>query len=173
MAFLVTVIGFNLAPTGLFFISLGAFFFAILMIFFIDKKEQDILSAGTDMHNYENIFDCELYLVVMLHELERLTLSEEYAHEKHIHAIIGRHMEECKDKDCLCRNYEPEYDKKFTNVFVSKRLTKTFSSYAGGGAGGSGSSLGKQNSNSNMDLKKLPYKINYRTKVEIFKKEFE
>jgi hypothetical protein len=48
---------------------------------------------SSDMANFENLFDVELYLVVMLHELERLVLSEEYAHEKHIHAIVGRHME--------------------------------------------------------------------------------
>ena len=31
----------------------------------------------------------------MLHELERLILNEDYGHEKHIHAIVSRHMEEC------------------------------------------------------------------------------
>jgi hypothetical protein len=76
---------------------------------------------GSDLKNYENIFDVELYLVVMLHELERLIQGEEYAHEKRIHAIVGRHMEECHNESCPCKNYEPEYDKKFTNVFHVKK----------------------------------------------------
>jgi len=37
----------------------------------------------------------------------------------------------------------------------------------------SGASSGYKSSNSIVDLKRLPYKINYKTKVEIFKKEFE
>ena len=65
-------------------------------------------------------------------------------------------MEECANDGCCCKNYEPEYDKKFTTV-GSKRLTKSFSQ---GGIGSSGSL---------NDLKKLPYKITYKTKVDIFK----
>lgn len=71
----------------------------------------------------------------MLHELERLVQSEEYGQEKHIHAVVSKHMEECRNDSCPCKNYEPEYDKKFTTV-GSKRLTKTFSGTAGGGSGG-------------------------------------
>lgn len=36
-------------------------------------------------------------------------------------------MEDCENEACPCKNYEPEYDKKFTTI-GSKRLTKTFSS---------------------------------------------
>jgi hypothetical protein len=35
-------------------------------------------------------------------------------------------MEECTVDTCLCKNYEPEFDKKFT-MLGSKRLTKTYS----------------------------------------------
>ena len=62
----------------------------------------------------------------MLHEMERLVTNEEYGQEKHIHSVISRHMEECENEQCLCRNYEPEYDKKFTTV-GSKRLTGSLS----------------------------------------------
>ena len=108
---------------GLFYISLGGIFLAIVMIFKIDTNEKDILSMGTDIKNYESIFNVELYLVVMLHELERLTNSEEYALEKHVYAIVGRHMEECHNENCPCKNYEPEYDKKFTSMFSPRRFT--------------------------------------------------
>jgi hypothetical protein len=76
-------------------------------------------------------------------------------------------MEECQNESCPCKNYEPEYDKKFTSNFSSRKFTKQFSMRFS-----SGSSIYKS-SNSVMDLKRLPYKINYKTKVEIFKKEFE
>jgi len=32
-----------------------------------------MLAVGSDIKNFESLFDMELYLVVMLHELERLT----------------------------------------------------------------------------------------------------
>ena len=48
-------------------------------------------------------------------------------------------------------------------------MTKSFNSAVGSG-GGSSNGLG---ASSLADLKRLPYKINYKTKVEIFKKEFE
>jgi hypothetical protein len=62
----------------------------------------------------------------MLHELQRLIEKEEYGSEKHIHAIISRHMEECMVDVCCCKNYEPEFDKKFT-LIGSKKLTNQFS----------------------------------------------
>ncbi len=77
-------------------------------------------------------------------------------------------MEQCKVERCVCKNYEPEYDKKFNSVFSQRRLTKSLSRAFITGS----SSFGMQNSQIE-NLKKLPYKINYRTKVEIFKKDFE
>jgi hypothetical protein len=111
------------------------------------------------MKNYRNLFTVELYVVVMLHELERLVLAEEYGQQKHIHAVISRHMEECINDSCCCKNYEPEYDKKFTTVGSKRALTKSFSHGLGSTMGGA----------SLTDLKRLPYKITYKTKVEIFK----
>ena len=29
-------------------------------------------------------------------------------------------MEDCKDQNCICKNYEPEYDKKFMSGFSRK-----------------------------------------------------
>ncbi len=46
---------------------------AILMIYKIDTNEQEILSVSSDIKNFESLSEVELYLVVMLHELERLT----------------------------------------------------------------------------------------------------
>ena len=73
-------------------------------------------------------------------------------------------MEECINEHCPCKNYEPEYDKKFTSV-ASKRITKLLSSAGSMGGSRQGSTL--------TDMKRLPFKISYKTKVEIFKKEFE
>lgn len=47
----------------------------------------------------------------------------------------------------------------------SKRLTSTFSMGGTLGIGGT--------TNTIQELKRLPYKITYKTKVEIFKKEFD
>jgi len=94
----------------------------------------------------------------MLHELENLVNNEEYAQEKHVHAVISRHMEECQNDACPCKNYEPEYDKKFTTL-GSKRLTVNLSM----------GSIGLGSAQSLQDLKRLPYKITYKTKLEIFK----
>lgn len=73
-------------------------------------------------------------------------------------------MEECVNESCPCKNYEPEFDKKFTSI-GSKRLTVT--SFTMGGPGGSLNHLGSATSLN--ELKRLPYKITYKTKVEIFK----
>ena len=141
-AFLVNVVDFMLTGTGLVFISSFGIFIALLLIFLIDRNEQNILAIGADIKNYDSVFEMELYLVVMLHELGRLTLNEEYAHEKHVHAIVGRHMEECTNEGCPCKNYEPEYDKKFNSMFSSRRFnTRQFS--VGFSSAGS-SSYGKQ-----------------------------
>jgi hypothetical protein len=70
-------------------------------------------------------------------------------------------METCLDVNCACKNYEPEYDKKFNQAFLSRKMTKAYAS----------NSLG--NKNPNAELKRLPFKINYKTKVEIFKKQIE
>lgn len=58
---------------GLVYIAIIGFFMAILMIYKIDTNEQEILSVSSDIKNFESLPEVELYLVVMLHELERLT----------------------------------------------------------------------------------------------------
>jgi len=47
---------------------------------------------------FKSLFEIELYLVVMLHEMEKLVQNEEHGQEKHIHAVISRHMEECENE---------------------------------------------------------------------------
>lgn len=77
------------------YITIAGFLIGLLFLLAIELKEKDIIAINTDLKNFKNLFQIELYVVVMLHELERLTLSEDYSQEKHIHAIISRHMEEC------------------------------------------------------------------------------
>ncbi len=97
----------------------------------------------------------------MLHELSKLFESEDYGQEKHIHSIISTHMEECVNDMCPCKNYEPEYDKKFTVAASTRRLTKSYTTSVGGGTLNYAHSI--------SELKKLPYKITYKTKLDIFK----
>lgn len=168
--FFVNIIGIKLTVNSLFFVTLGGLLLTIGLVLHIDSKEAQILTLGSDPAHFDENATVELYLVVMLHELERLVASEEYSHEKHVHAIIGRHMENCVKVNCPCKSYEPEYDKKFNQVFLSRRMTKSYNSQIGSAVGTSNALVGQ---GSIADLKRLPYKINYRTKVEIFKKEFE
>jgi len=72
-AILVNIIEFKLDGTGLIFVGVCGFFIAIFLTLYVDRKEHEILSIGSDLKNYESVFEMELYLVVMLHELERLT----------------------------------------------------------------------------------------------------
>jgi hypothetical protein len=72
-------------------------------------------------------------------------------------------MEKCQNDLCICRNYDPEYDKKFTTG--SKKLTKSFSTVGGGSMGNSHSTL-------QGDAKKLPFKLNFKTKYQVFTAEF-
>eukprot|EP00347_Sterkiella_histriomuscorum_P015972 403354991 len=154
----------NLGMIAILFLILTGTSIGFLLDYLIKKKEQEIIANDTDLKNFKNIFQIELYLVVMLHEMEKLVNNEEHGQEKHIHSVISRHMEECENEACLCRNYEPEYDKKFTTV-GSKRLTGSLS------MGGNLTHMGSDKSL--QDLKRLPYKLSYKTKIDIFKKEFE
>lgn len=72
-AFLVAILNFKMTGVGLVYIAIIGFFMAILMIYKIDTNEQEILSVSSDIKNFESLSEVELYLVVMLHELERLT----------------------------------------------------------------------------------------------------
>ena len=48
------------------------------MLLAIENKEKEVVAINTDLKNFKNLFQIELYVVVMLHELERLVLSEDY-----------------------------------------------------------------------------------------------
>ncbi len=150
--------GLHFTIIGVMFVILIGFIVALMLYFSIDKRETDIKSMLTDIKTFKNLFQIELYLVSMIHELQKLVTNEEYGQEKHIHAVISRHMEECNNESCPCKNYEPEYDKKFTTV-GSKRLTQNLSM----------GSIGMGSAHSLQDMKRLPYKLTYKTKCEIFK----
>ncbi len=65
-------------------------------------------------------------------------------------------MEHCKNDECICKKYEPEYDKKFSSI-GSRRLT-----------------MRQSTSFSSMDMmfkKKIPIKISFDTKLLIYKAE--
>ena len=62
-------------------------------------------------------------------------------------------MEHCRNDECICKKYEPEYDKKFSSI-GSRRLT-----------------MRQSTSFSSVDYmmkKKFPIKISYDTKTDIF-----
>lgn len=65
-------------------------------------------------------------------------------------------MEACRKDDCMCKKYEPEFDKKFSSI-GSRRLT-----------------MRQSTSFSSMDYmlkKKIPIKIAYETKCFIYMAE--
>ena len=79
-------------------------------------------------------------------------------------------MEECSTDSCPCKSYEPEYDKKFTSIGSSQNGSRklTMQTVTMGGT------ISHMGSNASLnDLKRLPYKVTYKTKVEIFKQEFQ
>lgn len=66
-----------------------------------------------------------LYVSILLQELSKLKNLEkgqEYSSNPHVFTIISRHMEHCRNDECICKKYEPEYDKKFSSI-GSRRLT--------------------------------------------------
>lgn len=67
----------------------------------------------------------ELYVSLLFLELEKLKNPENgVAHSStpQIFTIISKHMEHCRNDECICKKYEPEYDKKFSSI-GSRRLT--------------------------------------------------
>jgi hypothetical protein len=70
---LVALTGFNQNVYGLIFVGIGGLFLAIFIILLIDRKEAEILSMGSELNDFESLFEVELFLVVMLHELELLS----------------------------------------------------------------------------------------------------
>ena len=51
---------------------------ASFLISAINKKEAEIISMGNDLKAFHNSFQIELYVVVMLSELQRLLENEDY-----------------------------------------------------------------------------------------------
>lgn len=69
--------------------------------------------------------DMELYISLLFLELEKLKDPQkgvEHSSTSSIFTIISRHMEHCRSEECICKKYEPEYDKKFSSI-GSRRLT--------------------------------------------------
>jgi hypothetical protein len=82
--------------------------------------------------NFESESCMELYINILLGNLAKLKAgeknhfgSDQYASSPQIFTIISRHMEECLNDECICRKYEPEFDKKFSsNAMSTRRFTK-------------------------------------------------
>lgn len=78
MSCVVGLANLNLGMIGIIFLILAGSSVAFVLDYLIKKKEQEIISVDTDLKNFKNIFQIELYLVVMLHEMEKLTINEEH-----------------------------------------------------------------------------------------------
>ena len=105
----------------------------------------------------------ELYINMLICKIEKLmdkgSEGDQYASSPQIFTIISRHMENCQKEDCICKKYEPEYDKKFSsNAYSSRRLTKRISS-------------NNERGLSTDHRRKMPIKIAYKSKCQIFMAE--
>jgi hypothetical protein len=78
VSFFVLIASFTLTPTGIVYCCLSGLVLAFFLISYMDKREQDIISIGSDIKNYRNLFQIELYVVKMLHELEKFSQNDEY-----------------------------------------------------------------------------------------------
>ncbi len=75
---IIQIAGVSLTQTSIIYIVIGGVFIGILLLFSIEAKEKEVIAINTDLKNFKNLFQIELYVVVMLHELERLVFSEDY-----------------------------------------------------------------------------------------------
>ena len=73
-----TLSGLRLKLIAIVFLIVAGGCFAFFLDFLIKKKEQEIITIDTDLKNFKSIFQIELYLVVMLHEMEKLVNNEEH-----------------------------------------------------------------------------------------------
>jgi hypothetical protein len=64
--------GVSIGNIGMMFLGIAGVAMAIFLYFAIDKRELDIKTINVDIKNFKNLFQIELYVVCMLHELERL-----------------------------------------------------------------------------------------------------
>ena len=119
---------------------------------------------------FEEEADMELYINILLGKLGRLQgedssrSADQYASSPQIFTIISRHMENCKNNECVCKKYEPEFDRKFSSFGLSsRRFDKRQSSSM------TASIVGM--SDNSMLRKNIPIKISYESKCQIFKAE--
>lgn len=140
------------------------------------NRNEVIAKDNREVENFETEQDMELYINILLGNLAKLRGgemgilgSDQYASSPEIFTIISRHMEECQNDECICRKYEPEFDKKFSSqAFSSRKFTKRqSSSFTGMSFGG----LGGRVDSSMVFRKKMPIKISYESKCAIFMAE--
>ena len=146
----------------------------IFLVFYLmeSKDHKNMLALESrDMEHFETEHDLEKYINILLVKLATLKYggkgpkTEQYASSPQVFTIISRHMEHCINDECICKKYEPEFDQKFSTL-TSRRLTKgassTFTSFGGYG-GRAESSL--------FHRRKMPIKISYESKCQIFMAE--
>jgi hypothetical protein len=144
------------------------------IIFSIERNHQTEALArdNRDPEAFESETEMELYVNILLKNLTKLVRggrlnlgAENYSSSPDIFTIISRHMEDCKNEECVCRKYEPEFDKKFSSRGMSTRkLTRRQSSM-------SYSFGGPTRVDSSYFRKKAPVKISYESKCAIFMAE--
>ena len=126
----------------------------------LQRKSEIVFSKDNRvLNNFKNESEMELYISLFLTQLLKLKDFEKgpnYSSTPTIFTILSKHMESCRNEECICKKYEPEFDKKFSSI-GSRRLTMrqstTFSSA------------------DYMFKKKIPIKISYETKCSIFLSE--
>ena len=141
-------------------IALVAVSLAGILITQESYKLRELIARDNRVHQlFKNEMDMHLYINLLLYELVKLkSLDKGVSHSStpQIFTIISRHMEHCRNEDCICKKYEPEYDKKFSSI-GSRRLT-----------------MRQSTSFSSIDYmfkKKIPIKISYEAKCGIFMAE--
>lgn len=153
-------------------IILNLLAFAILIVREKYRSNEMIARDNQDLDLFEEETDMELYINILLEQLSILEIGEnlngisadQYASSPHIFTIISRHMENCSNEDCICKRYEPEFDRKFsTFAMTSRRFTKRQSSSMTNSFVGSG--------DASSIRKKIPIKISFDSKCQIFKAE--
>lgn len=146
--------------------------FAIILSIERDHQTEALARDNRDPEAFESETEMELYVNILLKNLTNLVrggrlnrFAEKYSSSPEIFTIISRHMEDCKNEECVCRKYEPEFDKKFSSRGMSTRkLTRRQSreSFSFGGPSRIDSSYFR---------KKAPVKISYESKCAIFMAE--
>jgi len=122
----------------------------------VSKSKRLLSKDNRHKNQFKNLQEMELYVCILLNELAKLRNKrhgEAYSTLPQVFTVLSRHMEFCRNDECICKKYEPEYDKKFSSI-GSRRLT-----------------MRQSTSFSSADVifkKKIPIKISYENKCQIY-----